>query len=418
MNKTIREKSDILSRLPSSQLSNLREVIPFFIVVTIVVIGLYIAAVSGLGELRTPWRVGALTGLMLIYLVLYWSLLLLPEKILTYAIFLVVQSILAFCITVLSGQVMLSMGLYAPLVGVAVGSLRNIRLTVLAVLGIFSIAALNVFIIPGANMPIGWYWIVIPVTLFVVIYVELYSRQTEAREESQKLLMELAGAHRQLSEYAARVEDLTLANERQRLARELHDTLAQGLVGLILQLEAASSHMQNQNQDRAYEILQQAMSRARGTLADARRAIGNLREVQTIPDDLVESIRTEVKRFSNATGIPCEIHGGVSADVPERIAEHVHRIVSEALTNITRHAQAQRVWLEVSSDSEFLKIIIRDNGVGFDPQALSVSRGHYGLLGMRERARLAGGTVKVESKPGAGTSVQLTLPLKVHSGVV
>jgi NarL family two-component system sensor histidine kinase YdfH len=176
--------------------------------------------------------------------------------------------------------------------------------------------------------------------------------------------------------------------------------------------------MQNQNQERAYEILQQAMSRARGALTEARRAIGNLREVQTTPDDLVESIRTEVKRFSNATGIPCEIHGGVSADVPEHIAEHAHRIVSEALTNITRHAQAQQVWLEVSSYTEFLKIIISDNGMGFDPQALSVSRGHYGLLGMRERARLAGGTVTVESKPGAGTSVRLTLPLKVHSGVV
>ena len=416
MNKTNQYKPDTPVSLPTSELSNLREVIPFFIVVTIVVIGLYIAAVSGIGEERTPWRVVALTGLMLTYLVLYWSLLLLPEKILTYVGFLVIQSILAFGITVLSGQVMLSMGLYAPLVGVAVGSLRNMRWTALAILGIFSIAALNVFIVPGANLPMGWYWIVIPVTLFVVIYVELYSRQSEAREESQKLLVELAGAHRQLSEYATRVEDLTLANERQRMARELHDTLAQGLVGLILQLEAVSSHLNNQNLLRAQEILQQAMSRARGALADARRAIGNLREMQTTSEDLMRAVRTEVNRFTNATGIPCEMHGEISAHVSERIAEHAHRIVSEALTNISRHAQAQQVWLDISNDSEWLQISIRDNGVGFEQQTLSASRGHYGLLGMHERARLAGGKVEVNSAPGDGTQVDLKLPLQERSG--
>ena len=300
--------SGLFTNLPTLQISSLREVSPFFVVVTIVMIGLYVAALTGLGEYRSPWRVSVLTILMLVYLLLYWSLLLLPEKISTYVCFLVIQSALAFVFTLTSRQAMLSMGLYAPLVGVAVGSLRNLRWQVLSVGGIVLLATLNVFLLPGSILPTGWFWIMVPVILFVIVYVELYSRQSEAREESQRLLRELEIAHEQLLEYAAQVEDLTLTNERQRLARELHDTLAQGLVGVILQLEAVTSHMNNENPVRAQEIVEQAMSRARATLADARRAIVDLREIPALSDDLVEIIRAEGKRFTRATGIPCEIY--------------------------------------------------------------------------------------------------------------
>ena len=408
---TMKNARKNISSSSISQLSSLRETTPFFVVVTIVMIGLYVAALTGFGEDRTPLRVGALTGLMIVHLTLYWCLLLLPERLSTYVGFLVVQSVLAFVLTLLIGQAMLSMGLYAPLVGLAVGSLRNLRWTVLAIVGIVLLATLNVFLLPESMVPIGWFWMAVPVILFVVVYVELYSRQSEAREESQRLLKELETAHVQLSEYAAQVEDLTLANERQRLARELHDTLAQGLVGLILQLEAVSSHLKNENPERAQEIVQQSMSRARSTLADARRAIGDLREMQALPDDLAEIIRMEVKRFTKATGISCEVDAVEVGDVSERTSEHAQRIVAEALINVARHAQAQQVWVSLSSGSDCLHISIRDDGTGFDLKEQTPTSGHYGLLGMRERARLAGGKLHIISTPGSGTAVELILPL-------
>ncbi len=390
--------------------SRLRETRPFLGVVTVVMVGIYIAAVSGLGPERTPLQVSFLTGLMVIHLALYWCLLILPEKISAYVAFLVIQSLLAFILTLLARQATLSMGLYSPLVGVAVGALRNRRWTALAILGILSTAVLSIYLLPESNIPTDWFWIMIPITLFVVIYVELYSRQTEAREESQKLLQELEIAHAQLSEYAVQVEDLTLANERQRLARELHDTLAQGLVGLILQLEATATHLRTGHQERAEEIIQQAMARARVTLADARRAIGDLRKIQGSAEDVGALIRTEVRRFSTATGIPCEVYAVSGVEVPDRVAEHCQRIVAEALINVARHAQAQHTWINMSNASDYLEISIRDDGIGFDPEERTQSSGHYGLLGMRERARLAGGRLEIKSDYGSGTTITLTVP--------
>jgi NarL family two-component system sensor histidine kinase YdfH len=401
----------LFARSSPSDLSGLREVTPFFAVVTIVMIGIYIAALMGLGEDRTLWHVSLLTVMMLVHLALYWGLLFFPEKISTYVLFLAVQSALAFGITLLSRQATLSIGLYAPLVGVAVGSLRNLRWKTLSIAGILFLATLNAFILPGSNLPVGWFWIVIPVTLFVIIYVELYSRQSEAREESQRLLQELEIAHKQLSEYAVQVENLTLAQERQRIARELHDTLAQGLVGLILQLEAVTNHLEKQNWIRAQEIVRQAMSRARVTLADARSAIGDLREMPALPDDVVEIVQAEINRFTGATGIPCEVDLGSVGLITDRTAEHVQRIVAEALINIARHAQAHHVQVSLSCTSDDLIISIQDDGVGFDLNRRSPISGHYGLLGMRERARLARGTLDVDSLPGVGTTVKLILPI-------
>ena len=130
--------------------------------------------------------------------------------------------------------------------------------------------------------------------IFVVIYVTLYVRQMEAREKAQALAVELETANRQLTDYAARVEDLTIANERQRMARELHDTLSQGLAGLILQLEAAQAHLGQDHPAKAREIITDAMGQARRTLSEARRAIDDLR--QSPQDDLDSALR--------ATGLP------------------------------------------------------------------------------------------------------------------
>jgi two-component system, NarL family, sensor histidine kinase YdfH len=272
---------------------------------------------------------------------------------------------------------------------------------------------LNFVLFTNSNLSTAllWGFTVIPTALFVGLYVTLYMRQAEAREKAQALAAELEAANRQLSDYAARVEDLTIANERQRMARELHDTLSQGLAGLILQLEAADAHLAGNRPERARGILQQAMQKARGTLAEARRAIDDLR--QPAECDLMEAVEREADHFTIATGIPCEPQIELTTSVPEPVVEAARRAVSEGLTNIARHARAKNVTLRLTGDEKSLEIEICDDGVGFDPQA--VHAGHYGLLGMRERIRLTGGSLEIRSASGIGTCILIRFPLKEDS---
>jgi len=150
------------------------------------------------------------------------------------------------------------------LIGETIGLLREkSRWLVAAVAGLLGLSFLNYLLLEGRG---EWYWwllATLPMTFFVAVYVILYSRQAEARQQAQLLLKDLETANRQLTEYAARVEDLTIANERQRMARELHDTLSQGLAGLILQLEAADAHLVGNRPERVRAILQQSMEKAR-----------------------------------------------------------------------------------------------------------------------------------------------------------
>jgi NarL family two-component system sensor histidine kinase YdfH len=211
-----------------------------------------------------------------------------------------------------------------------------------------------------------------------------------------------------LTEYSARVEDLTIAAERQRMARELHDTLSQGLAGLILQLEAADAHLAANCPERARGILEQSMEKARGTLKEARQAIDDLR--QPAGHNLAEAAGQEAERFTRATGIACEPCIELKTAIPEAVSETAIRAISEGFTNIARHAHARQVVLRLSEIGQELEIEIRDDGLGFDPQA--VQPGHYGLLGMRERIRLAGGRLDIQSVAGKGTCLLIHFPLE------
>ncbi|MDX1379447.1 MAG: sensor histidine kinase, partial [Anaerolineales bacterium] len=190
--------------------------------------------------------------------------------------------------------------------------------------------------------------------------------------------------------------------------RELHDTLAQGVAGLVLQLEAVKAHLASGRGDRGAAIIDQALKRARSTLADSRAAIDDLRSA---PSNLLESIREKIERFKQATGIPCELDLSLDENytIPNGADEHTLRVLSEALVNITRHAQAAQVWVQFAVHDDQLVLEIRDNGQGFDPETATRS-GHYGLLGMRERARLAGGTLTIQSHMGRGTHIKLLIP--------
>jgi NarL family two-component system sensor histidine kinase YdfH len=243
--------------------------------------------------------------------------------------------------------------------------------------------------------------------LFAVGYLVLYTHQTRAHAQLQ-------AAHLQLQTAAARIEELTLMTERQRLARDLHDTLAQGVAGFIMQVEAANAQLAQHRVALVQDILQQALASARATLAEARGAIDDLRTLTAAPD-LAALVEQEIQRFRHATGLPCTVELTSLALVPAALYEPTVRAVREGLTNVARHAQASHVWVRVVSRDQMLAVEVQDDGIGFDPPTLTARAGHYGLTGLRERAHLAGGALEVTSAPGTGTTIRLCIPRPVES---
>lgn len=236
---------------------------------------------------------------------------------------------------------------------------------------------------------------------FIVLLMVMFNQQIIERQKAMELAESLESANAKLAAYNARIESLTLQAERQRMARELHDTLAQGVAGLVLQLEAVKAHLSAGRAERAASIVEQSINRARSTLSESRAAIDDLRAMNV---SLTDAVRGQVENFIQSAGLPCDLQLAVAENqFPAEIANHILNILGEALTNITRHAQATRAQVVFAARNKTLQLEVRDNGKGFDPA--QTAGGHYGLLGMQERARLAGGTLEIESSE-QGTCVR------------
>jgi NarL family two-component system sensor histidine kinase YdfH len=393
---------------PSPKTPNVeRDTNLFLWIMTLVVVGMLAMTVYNQPAIRQPATLIPIAVLTLLHILLHWQLGRIVEQPSRLLWYLLLQGMLALVISVFTKNIGMVFALFMALIGESVGLFRLTRRGWLA--GVYYLVLMAVSLVQLSDWNSSGLLLLgtIPMLLFVVVYVSLYMRQIEAREHAQALASELETANRQLAEYAARVEDLTIANERQRMARELHDTLSQGLAGLILQLEAADAHLNNQHIDKARSIVANAMLQARTTLAEARRAIDDLR--QAPPQDLDAALRLETSRFTKATGIPCSYHSDPIPSLPENLKEIVLRFVAEALTNITKHSQAQQVSVQLELKAQKLLATIQDDGQGFD--AASIPAGHYGLLGIQERVRLANGKFEIDSRIGAGTTLRIELPL-------
>ncbi len=383
---------------------------PFLAFVTLVLALLFTQVFFTNPSLRVPGVLIPVVGLALVKLVLYWLVGLLPEETRWRWGYLLLQTGIVLGLIWLTRDVILVIGLFAPLIGLSIGMFRDRRQWAFTILFFLAVSVGLIIWLLGPAGLLPWIAYALPAVIFVVVYVALYTRQAEAREKAQSLLEDLQEAHLQLAAYATQVEDLTLSAERQRMARELHDTLAQGLAGLILQLEAINSHLEAEDSARGREIVQQAMGRARATLTEARAAITDLREVSSGEGALEAALFREVERFTRATGIPCDAEIDLPTALPDSLSEHIQRIVAESLANVAQHAQARRVSLRIAQFPEGLQLTVQDDGVGF-VVAEAARTGHYGLVGMRERARLAGGSVKVLSTPGEGTTLSFSFPI-------
>src|SRR5512145_1318028 len=263
----------------------------FFIFMTLILVGMYLFSLVQNPTLHQFWPAALFTVLMLVHLLLHWTVISLIQKPSHQVWYILGQGLLAFAITHLSNNTGMIFSLYMALIGETIGFLGLNRWSALSTLYFLGLSGLNFILFTNSDLSTTLFWMLttIPAVIFIGLYVTLYLRQTEAREKAQALAAELESANHQLSDYAARVEDLTIANERQRMARELHDTLSQGLAGLILQLEVADIHLAHQRNDKAQTIVSNAMGQARSTLANARRVIDDLR--QSTLDDLDSALR-------------------------------------------------------------------------------------------------------------------------------
>jgi NarL family two-component system sensor histidine kinase YdfH len=364
---------------------------------------------SALNQTALPWKLTCL-ALSFALFGLHWLCLSGKVRQPWYWSYFLLQSFCVLAISFIWADPIIALGLYLVLVIEALSMLKQIRQIV------FVVANALVFFL------ITLVWQVTQVTLwmtfesilllmiFLIGWIILSVQQIRARGQ-------LETAHLQLAAYAMRVEELTLLNERQRLARELHDTLAQDLVGLTLQLERVDLHLEKQRLARARALVQQAMARARATLAEARSAIDDLRATSLGSDDLLQAVQREITRFTEATSIECTADLCALAAVPDSLCEHVLRAITEGLTNAARHSQAQHVWVCAQQQKAMLTIEVRDDGIGFAHTGVESRAGHYGLLGVRERARLCGGQLDMESVVGRGTTLRLCLPLTQREGV-
>ena len=372
----------------------------FFVFMTVIMIGMTVVSIMNNPALQQSWLGTLFIILMSVHVILHWNVTRIIQKPANKFWFIIGQAILAFIIIQLSGNVGMVFALYMALIGETIGFLGvNLR-GALAIAFFLALSLFNFIIFTDITSAIYWLATAIPVVIFVGLYVVLYTRQAEARERAQALADEL-------SEYVARVEDLTITNERQRMARELHDTLSQGLAGLILQLEAADAHLSHKHPERAREIVQQSMETARSVLGDARNAISDLRHES---GELGDSLRLEISRFTEATGIPCIFQLDLSQPIPDSVRETVIRAVAESLTNVARHAKANSASVRVTANENEITVEVTDDGIGFDPNL--IASGHYGLLGMQERARLNRGRLEVRSEADKGTQLILSLPIQ------
>ncbi|MDX3247747.1 sensor histidine kinase [Streptomyces sp. ME18-1-4] len=229
----------------------------------------------------------------------------------------------------------------------------------------------------------------------------------------QQALDENAALHAQL---LVQAREAGVADERRRLAAEIHDTIAQGLTGIIAQLQVVAGAP---DLTVARTHLARASDLARHSLGEARRSVHNLAPVALENDGLPEALKKTVVEWGERTGVRAEFTiTGTAEQLHDEIAATLLRIAQEALSNASRHAGATRVGVTLSYLGDEVILDIRDDGVGFAPDAVRTRprtrTGGFGLDGMRARAERVAGALTVESAPGQGTALSAHVPLIRH----
>lgn len=238
----------------------------------------------------------------------------------------------------------------------------------------------------------------------VVYYWRYYERQLVEKQHAEDLVAELQIAY-------AQVEESTIRTERQRVARELHDTLTQGLAGTVMQLEAAQKFLQQGAVDQAQNVIGGATTIARDTLRDSRLTLTDLRA--TTEKSLDARLELLADAFRKNYQLTTTIRLNYVPQFNDEQLTEISRIVSEAMINVVKHTDTRQVIINGATAADVFTLKVIDFGSG----TVSKRKGHYGMQGMHERAAKLQGALTVVGTPGEGTTVTLTVPTVMKENV-
>jgi signal transduction histidine kinase len=244
----------------------------------------------------------------------------------------------------------------------------------------------------------------IQTVIFLAVGFSISFLMTRLKKQQRSL----EEANLRLTHYASTLEQLATTRERNRLARELHDTLAHTLSGLSVQLEAVKAYWEV-DPKMARSSLEISLKTAHSGLEETRRALKALRASPLDDLGLVRAMRNMIEEMANRANLKLDlfITDNLPALAPD-VEQSIYRIAQESVTNTTKHAGAKNLSVRMELIGEKVVFLVHDDGAGFNVEE-GVNSGHFGLTGMKDRAEIIGGTLDVNSLPGQGTTIKLTL---------
>jgi signal transduction histidine kinase len=240
--------------------------------------------------------------------------------------------------------------------------------------------------------------------IFVLLLMNAVLSERQSREK-------LTAANEKLRQYALKIENQATLEERNRIAREIHDSLGHSLTALNLQLETATKLL-NTNPGKAKDFLIRAKALGSQALKDVRESVSTMRSNPLQENSLETSINALVQNFHHSTNIQPNCQINLFYSIPGDISTAIYRIIQESLTNISKYAEPTEVNLEITTTVTSLHLIIQDNGKGFD---VTLNTTGFGLQSMRDRTLALEGNFNIDSVPGKGTKIMVDIPLSRFS---
>ena len=245
-------------------------------------------------------------------------------------------------------------------------------------------------------------------TLMFALGLFLVLKLASALLSERELRTELTIAHKQLKQYAQQDRELAEAQERNRIARNLHDSLGHTMCSLNIQLQAAVELLKRQPK-RVEPFLEQAQRLGMVAMEEIRQAVTTLREDIPLKKPLADTIADLVTDFQQDTGIPTKLRVNVDTQIPASVSHALYQIVKEALTNIYKHSQATLVEIEMETRRDVVQVIVSDDGQGFHRNGSPKSG--FGLRGIQERVSSLKGRMDLVTAPGQGCQLLVEVPL-------
>ena len=348
------------------------------------------------------WPILFLLG---VYLVLLFSEPVLRRNRLLFYCYILVQTVIIGAVSLVMPNVDFWAALFFPLIlhvthnlpqrtGFLITGIFTLIMAVLMLLGVGPEQGLPLVLINGV--------VYILFAAFIVIIREAEA----ARARSEKQQAELQTAYQQLQSYTVQAEELAVLQERNRMARNLHDSVTQTIFSMRLTAEAANMLLV-QNPSRVGAELDKLQSLAKSALAEMRSLIMELRPTAVTELGFVPALRHHLIAMERQYGLMVDLQVTGEPHLTETESQRLFRISQEALNNVVKHAQTDKAWLTVCFDGQQIDLTVKDQGQGFDPEALNTTDDHVGLAVLQERVDAMGGLLTIDSQPGQGTLVMV-----------